>query len=350
MGRIENGIGWKSAGVLALSWAFVSESQAGVVGAEVVAFSQGVSSFSQNNPLAALGTPARNNAFGAMTPFNPNFSANDVVQIGIDGFITIRLSESVGVRPGVKLGVFNANGIIDVSAEGTGVAIDTAAASNNGLFGAPSRAFVQFSDDGENFQSLSSTNTLFANPSNGWKDAAEPVFYSSAGGIDPADYFKPFSGNISSFANLNFGQILTLLDGSGGGTWLDLSNLPLASFEYVRFSLPAGNSAAGSRFVIDGLTVYEPLAIAGDANGDGDVDAFDYSTIDDNFGSFGPLGDLNEDGIVDAFDYAVVDDNFGSGGGSVVLAAESEVFIPEPHSLGLIVLAAGGMLTRRSRA
>jgi hypothetical protein len=53
--------------------------------------------------------------------------------------------------------------------------------------------------------------------------------------------------------------MLPLLDGSAGGTWLDLSSTGLASVGFVRFEVPQG---ADYRLVLDAVTaIPEPGAL-----------------------------------------------------------------------------------------
>jgi hypothetical protein len=102
---------------------------------------------------------------------------------------------------------------------------------------------------------------------------------------------------------------------------------------------------------VDGESVIGKYTYVGDANLDGQVDAFDYSVVDDNFGSSASFvgGDLNGDGFVDAFDYSSIDDTFGAGVNSPLRpAGTTEVFIPEPSSVGLMMLC-GGVMGRRNR-
>ncbi len=85
------------------------------------------------------------------------------------------------------------------------------------------------------------------------------------------------------------------------------------------------------------------VAVPGDADGDGDVDAFDLGIWQTQFGQTGPdlSADFDEDGDVDAFDLGLWQTNFGTG----VEAAT----VPEPAMLALVLpglLAIG----RRRRA
>jgi hypothetical protein len=53
--------------------------------------------------------------------------------------------------------------------------------------------------------------------------------------------------------------MLTLLNGSAGGTWLDVSGTGLSSVQFVRFEVPEG---AATRMVVDAVTaVPEPAAM-----------------------------------------------------------------------------------------
>jgi hypothetical protein len=88
--------------------------------------------------------------------------------------------------------------------------------------------------------------------------------------------------------------------------------------------------------------------VAGDYNGDGIVNAADYTVWCDSLGSTTNLtADSNGNGVVDAGDYDVWKANFGnhSGAGAIVTAA-----VPEPSTVVLMILAAAGWCLRRGRA
>ena len=111
-----------------------------------------------------------------------------------------------------------------------------------------------------------------------------------------------------------------------------------------RFLL-ADNSVSTGAVVYTGTT---PLLL-GDADGDGDVDAFDIAAVAQNFGNTGAadgslLGDADHDGDVDAFDITAVEQNFGN----KLPGSLSAITAPEPTSLTLLS-AAGCLLTRRRR-
>lgn len=84
-------------------------------------------------------------------------------------------------------------------------------------------------------------------------------------------------------------------------------------------------------------TVTVIIALAGDFNSDGKVDAEDYLVWKSTFGSDTDLrADGNDNGIVDAADYTLWRDNISSNGAAVSL---NNTQIPEPTSLVLLIIA-----------
>ena len=104
--------------------------------------------------------------------------------------------------------------------------------------------------------------------------------------------------------------------------------------------------------ILDAFAIYEILpgpTLLGDADGDGDVDAFDITAVRQNFGNTGAadgslLGDADFDGDVDAFDLTAVEQNFGSV--LSVIEASSTDPIPEPTSLATMGLGVLLLLRR----
>jgi len=83
-----------------------------------------------------------------------------------------------------------------------------------------------------------------------------------------------------------------------------------------------------------------PPPIPGDGNGDGMVDAGDYTIWANNFAQTGVAvpGDYNDDLLVDAGDYTTWANNFGAGSPSPLAA------VPEPSSFALSLVALLSML------
>ena len=96
------------------------------------------------------------------------------------------------------------------------------------------------------------------------------------------------------------------------------------------------------------------VPLAGDYNGDGVVDAADYTVWRDTLGSVTNLAaDGNSDGMIDAGDVDVWRAHFGQTAGSG--AAASNIAVPEPQSVSLLTLSSVGLIwicirTRRVRA
>ncbi|MEM8495978.1 MAG: SGNH/GDSL hydrolase family protein [Planctomycetota bacterium] len=85
-------------------------------------------------------------------------------------------------------------------------------------------------------------------------------------------------------------------------------------------------------------------SLVGDYNGNGEVDAADYTIWADSFGSTLDLAaDGNGDGVVDAADYTIWADNFGN---ATPLNADA-LRIPEPTTLAICGLAGGLLACRR---
>ena len=153
----------------------------------------------------------------------------EIVSIGEGGHLELQLENYVNVGPGLDLGVISNVALMD-SAWPNGVAGNPAA-----TFG-DDPATVEVSANGADWVSLG--EMTFNMPANYYANA--PAY-----NVDPpaspqvADFGKPFdpAGGLSAFDGLNFAQALTLLDGSGGGTWLDLSATGLTQVGYIRFSV-----------------------------------------------------------------------------------------------------------------
>ena len=108
-------------------------------------------------------------------------------------------------------------------------------------------------------------------------------------------------------------------------------------------------SASGTLF--HGFVEYVTGGLLGDYNGNGVVDAADYTLWRDTLGNNVPMGtgaDGDNSGKIDAGDYTVWKTNFGSHNGSGSLAVQTQS-VPEPAAAGLVLIAAWcGALVRTS--
>lgn len=225
-----------------------------VTGSTVVSYQPGDAT-SFTDPAAAVGLPVGDTSFGALTPFNPPFKPEHIVIVGAGGGITLRLSAPVPTGgAGPEIGVFSNNGLIDVSPTGSGTAGTPAA-----TFSPPGSARVSVSSDGMTFVPLGTDPFVFENPTNYYTDVTIDNFSAPLGNV-AADFSKPFTGTLSSLGGLTYPQIVQLLNGSAGGTWLDVSASGLPTVEYVRFEVPAGGA---QRLVFDAVSaVPEPGSAA----------------------------------------------------------------------------------------
>lgn len=189
---------------------------------------------------AALGTPQRDTDFGAVTPFNPPYSPSDLVSIGEGGQLTLRLSNYAVAQPGgPEIGVFTNLAIADVdwpnNQAGTGAGFST--------FGSNS-AVVEVSADGVDWVSLGLQE--FNVPAAGFTDEAATL---------PSDFTKPFTGGLGDFEGIALGGALTLLDGSGGGLWLDITPTGLDQVGFLRFDVPLGSNPLDTNFELDAVSI-----------------------------------------------------------------------------------------------
>jgi hypothetical protein len=242
----------------------------GQYAAQVVSYNAGTSpSTGFTTASAALGEPERYSGEGGpfpsvVSPFSPPFLSSEVVSIGEGGQITLRLSNFAVTQSSgpPEIGVFANVGIADIDYP-NGQAGPTAS-----TFSALDSAEVAVSADGISWSSLGSK--LFDVPTNGYTDVGP---FASVPGSALTDFQQPFVGTLSSFDGRSYSSMLTLLAGSGGGKWLDISGAGLTQVGYVRFSLADdGNSNTHLNFDLDavsishaaigGATVPEPTGIA----------------------------------------------------------------------------------------
>ena len=246
-------------GALLLSASFVSiatpsaSAQTAGFASQVVDYTAGTGiSSTYTNAGSALGKPGGNVGSGTLNPFVSNFAGSELTGIGIGGQLTLSLPSFVGVgAAGMReIGVFG-----NVSLVNSGTAGAPAAANPATEFGVRS-VLISVSADGTNFIPLNNgaliTSTLpvnyYTNPDTTNINAAPPA--------NPtfADFGKPFTGSLADFNGQTYAQTLTTLNGSAGGTWLDLSSTGLSQVGFIRFSEPATATANGGIFYLNGVS------------------------------------------------------------------------------------------------
>ncbi len=219
--------------------------------AEVVAYQPGTGATGFEDPRTALGPPdpltGENFGFpSVLSLFSPPFEADEIVIVGGGGSLTLRLPRFANAIDGPELGVFTNVGLIDTDFP-------------NGQVGSPATAFgidsafVEVSEFGHDWVALADTAIEFALPT---------TFFLNAGPYDtapPADArladfgipFTPLNG-LEAFSGKPYLEAVELLQGSAGGTWLDVSSTGLDRVGYIRFSVPVGQ---GSVFKLDAVSI-----------------------------------------------------------------------------------------------
>jgi hypothetical protein len=165
-----------------------------------------------------------------VTPFNPAWGADEIVSVGIGGWLTVRFDRPVrdsAHNPfGLDLLVFGNAGLIDVDWP-KGIAGD--------LFGAG--GVVEVSADGVDWRVVPEIQACGMFPTLGYSDLADP--YATEPGIAWSDFSRPVDPSFDP-AGKGFAEISRAYDGSGGGTGIDLASVGLGEISFVRISNPDG--------------------------------------------------------------------------------------------------------------
>jgi hypothetical protein len=212
-----------------------------------------------DDPARALGMPSQNNGFsefggeifdaGDVTPFNPAFRSDQLVQVGAGGELVVRFDAPVTDDPlnpfGLDLLVFG-----------------NAFFFQPDLFGPIAEqieaddALISVSQDGVLWRDVASVFADALFPTSGFLDT--PSAYES-GGIQPADFTRPVYPRIR-WQDQDYDEIIRLYRGSGGGGGVDLAEVGLPWIQYVRIRSQGGVVAE-----IDAFSDVAPLPEPGGA-------------------------------------------------------------------------------------
>ncbi len=206
-------------------------------------------------PASATGAPdpitGEGNGFpNVLNPFSPAYEDDEIVLVGEGGHLTLRLPNYVNVGPGLEIGVISNAGLQDASFFGggsPGTNYPTAKSFSGGV------AEVRVSENGTSWVSLG--KVTFNLPTNYYTNVTDPYQESAPSSPQAADFGKPFDGTLSMFDGENFTQTIATLDGSGGGTWLDLSNRGLTRVGYVEFIVSDDTPNVIDRLGIDAVVI-----------------------------------------------------------------------------------------------
>ncbi|TWT78438.1 hypothetical protein Pla123a_12300 [Posidoniimonas polymericola] len=156
------------------------------------------------------------------------------------------------------------------------------------------------------------------------------------------DLYRDGINNATESAGVDYSQTFDIVTTANG-------------YNNLRIGGPSGVTSAGGGVVFDNISltlvdVETGGGLTGDYNGDGLVDAADYTVWRDTFNQNvtpGEGADGNGDGTINTGDYNVWVSNYGSDGSTITAATAA----PEPTALGLIAGVLATVLTgaRRSR-
>jgi hypothetical protein len=168
-------------------------------------------------------------------------------------------------------------------------------------------------------------------------NGAETLRLSFVSGVNPFAGLAGYDGEYQVDANS-----LSFTTASGAATPLTipfggLGQDPLVVREGTVLAVAANPAVAGG--ILFNAILVELLPVAGDYNGDGTVDAQDYSTWRARYGSSDPAADGNLNGIVDAADYIVWRKSLAAHAPGAA-AAHALPLVPEPSSALLLLIAA----------
>jgi hypothetical protein len=190
-----------------------------------------------DDPATTLGSPERFTGEGTpyeavVSMFNPPWGTDELLSIGEGGYLVVEFDQPVTNDPqhlyGVDLIIFGNGGFIDT-------------AYPNGQIGSPAAMFgddpmqVSVSTDGVDFVSLGDfTEGRF--PTQGYLDAGP---YDTTPGSAATSFIRPIDPGLtlSDFDGLSFTEALSLYDGSGGGTPIDIGPAGLETIRFVRIDM-----------------------------------------------------------------------------------------------------------------
>ena len=185
------------------------------------------------NPLTALGSPERftgeTGGFpAAVSPFNPVWGTDEMVNIGPGGSLVLRFNEPVVNDPlnpfGIDLLIFGNAGYI--SDFGMGV-------TSGAMFSHSTQGRLEVSQNGSTWIMVNGVNPDGAFPTLGYQDITDP--FSSPMGTVLTDFTKPVNPSFDA-AGLSLAEIIAAYDGSGGGVGVDFAGTGLDWITHVRIS------------------------------------------------------------------------------------------------------------------
>lgn len=265
---------------------------------EVVDFESGKGAVpGYDQPEASLGEPTRTTGGSflteAVTPFQPPWLPNEIVSLGVGGFITVAFDHDVIDAPG------NPHGI-DLLVFGNAFCTDPSnpAGICGGMYS--EGGSIEVSLDGVDWRLVPGVSADGIFPTIGWLDAGP---YDTAPGLEPTDFTRPVDPAMASLiTGRTHPEILEMYEGSGGGVGIDLATVDLPAIRFVRIS----NDGDDFTPEIDAVADVASASPSPDLDGDGTVGGGDLGLMLATWGSSDAAADLNENGMVDGPDLGLL--------------------------------------------
>ena len=245
---------------------------------------------------AALGAPTRFTGEGVypscVTPFNGAFMPGELVSIGRGGELVVSFDAPVVDDPRNPFG-------IDLIVYGNSFCID--ASYPEGIVGGTYNdgGTVDVSADGVTWVTVPAIEADGGLPTLGFADIGP---YDVVPGQVPTDHARPVDPTIAiaDLEGLTWPELLTVYDGTAGGTRIDLADAGIASIRFVRIRVAADAPAVPE---IDAVVAVRPDAGQADLNDDGAVNGDDLGILLNEWGPCsGCAADFDQNGNVDGDD------------------------------------------------
>jgi hypothetical protein len=218
-----------------------------------------------NTPQGVAGLPE--GYPGVVSVFNPPWDtepAAQIVVIGAGGGVELQFPQPVTSANNFEVGVFSNVGLEDVNFENYPNAETGGQPAGGGLPAVPppyfggGQAVVSVSQDGNNWVNLGLQT--FDIPENFYLNAGP---YDATAPADPelADFGDPFNGTLNDFIDENNDQVIATLNGSAGGTWLNLSSAGLSQINFIQFYEDPNQVAPGSYLALEAVSVADPADV-----------------------------------------------------------------------------------------
>jgi hypothetical protein len=210
-----------------------------------VGFAKTFSGVGYTNASAALGQPNRNTSFGPVQPFNPPFDVSEIVSLGTNGSLVLRMAAPVFNTSATDFIIYGSAGFIDVDYP-------------NGR--TDSFASMFGDNPGTTRISVSADNVTFYTLNPALAPVADRLFPTDGVG----EFGLPMNAAFTQqdFANRSLAEIRGLYARSAGGAAYDIgwaqdsSGAPvfLHSIQYVRIDVPNGRAEIDAVAAVTGFS------------------------------------------------------------------------------------------------